>query len=52
MSSGAATRLAVLFDADNESASLAKELLEEVAKYGVATIKRVYGDWTTAHLVG
>ncbi len=45
-------RLAVLIDADNASASVVKELLEEVAKYGTATIKRAYGDWTTQNLVG
>jgi uncharacterized LabA/DUF88 family protein len=42
----------VLIDADNASASVAKELLEEVAKYGTATVKRAYGDWTTQNLVG
>nr|WP_263390687.1 NYN domain-containing protein [Pseudomonas caricapapayae] len=31
---------------------MAKELLEEVAKYGTATVKRAYGDWTTQHLTG
>ena len=46
------TRLAVLIDADNASASVARELLEEVAKYGTATIKRAFGDWTTQNLVG
>jgi len=46
------TRLAVLIDADNASATVVKELLEEVAKYGTATIKRAYGDWTTQNLVG
>ncbi|MRD46615.1 NYN domain-containing protein [Caenimonas koreensis DSM 17982] len=45
-------RLAVLIDADNASASVVKELLEEVAKYGVATVKRAFGDWTTQNLVG
>lgn len=45
-------RLAVLIDADNASASVAKELLEEVAKYGIATVKRAFGDWTTQNLVG
>jgi hypothetical protein len=44
------TRLAVLIDADNATASLATELLEEVAKYGTPTIKRAYGDWTTPQL--
>jgi uncharacterized LabA/DUF88 family protein len=47
-----ATRLAVLIDCDNTTASLTKELLDEVAKYGTPTIKRAYGDWTTQHLVG
>jgi hypothetical protein len=46
------TRLAVLIDADNASAAVAKELLEEVAKYGTATVKRAFGDWTTQNLVG
>ncbi|KPA87697.1 hypothetical protein PF66_05648 [Pseudomonas asplenii] len=45
-------RLAVLIDADNASATVVKELLEEVAKYGTATIKRAYGDWTTPNLIG
>ena len=47
-----ATRLAVLIDSDNATASLTTELLEEIAKYGTPTIKRAYGDWTTQHLVG
>ena len=46
-----ATRLAVLIDSDNITASLATELLEEIAKYGTPTIKRAYGDWTTQSLV-
>jgi hypothetical protein len=45
-------RLAVLIDADNASAAVVKELLEEAAKYGTATVKRAYGDWTTQNLVG
>ena len=44
------TKLAVLIDADNAQASLVAELLEEVAKFGVASIKRAYGDWTTTNL--
>jgi len=47
-----ATRLAVLIDSDNTTASVATELLEEIAKYGTPTIKRAYGDWTTQQLVG
>jgi hypothetical protein len=45
-----ATRLAVLIDADNSTASVTKELLEEVATYGTPTVKRAYGDWTTPNL--
>lgn len=36
------TRLAVLIDSDNTTASLTTELLEEIAKYGTPTIKRAY----------
>lgn len=45
-------RLAVLIDADNASSAVVQELLEEVAKYGTATVKRAYGDWTTTNLTG
>ena len=43
-------RIAVLIDADNTSPKHAEALLEEVAKYGVPTVKRAYGDWTDKHL--
>ena len=52
MATNETLRLAVLIDADNASAAVVKELLEEVAKYGTPTIKRAYGDWTTQNLVG
>ncbi|MFT3907678.1 MAG: NYN domain-containing protein [Steroidobacteraceae bacterium] len=42
--------LAVLIDADNASAATIKKLLDEVAKYGVASVKRIYGDWTKPNL--
>ena len=45
-------RLAVLIDADNISAKVAKDLFEELAGYGTLTVKRAYGDWTTTHLNG
>jgi hypothetical protein len=45
-------RLAVLIDADNTSPRHAEALLEEVAKYGVPTVRRAYGDWTDSHLSG
>lgn len=44
--------LAVLIDADNAQASVITELLAEVARYGTATVKRAYGDWTTPNLAG
>jgi hypothetical protein len=40
-------RLAVLIDADNAQASMIEGLLAEVAKYGVASVKRIYGDFTS-----
>ena len=45
------SRIAVLIDADNTSASHAGALLQELARYGVPTVKRAYGDWTTQQLV-
>lgn len=43
-------KLSVLIDADNTQPSIAEGLLAEVAKYGVASVKRIYGDWTTTKL--
>lgn len=51
-------KLAVLIDADNIPYSNVKGMLNEIAKFGIPTIKRIYGDWTkptvsaneTAHL--
>ena len=45
-------RLAVLIDADNAQPSITEGLLSEVAKYGIASVKRIYGDWTTPSLTG
>lgn len=42
--------LAVLIDADNAHPSIIDGLLTEIAKYGVASVKRIYGDWTTPQL--
>ncbi len=44
--------LAVLIDGDNIPSKKVKEMLEEIAKYGNATIKRIYGDWTKPNLAG
>ncbi|GAB6039986.1 NYN domain-containing protein [Endothiovibrio diazotrophicus] len=43
-------KLAVLIDADNISASMCEPLIQEIANYGVASVKRAYGDWTTNQL--
>jgi NYN domain len=45
-------RLAVLIDADNAQPSITEGLLAEVAKYGIAHVKRAYGDWTAPNLRG
>ena len=45
-------KLEVLIDADNAQASIIHELLSEVSRYGTASVKRAYGDWTTTNLKG
>jgi uncharacterized LabA/DUF88 family protein len=42
--------LAVLIDGDNVPSAFVKEMMEEIAKYGNPTIKRIYGDWTKPNL--
>ena len=43
-------RLAVLIDGDNVQASQIEFVMKEVVKYGIVTIRRIYGDWTTPQL--
>jgi len=43
-------KLAVLIDADNAQPSIIEGLLSEIAKYGTASVKRIYGDWTLPNL--
>ncbi len=43
-------RLAVLIDADNAQASIIEGILSEIAKFGTATARRIYGDWTEPQL--
>ncbi|MBF0225373.1 MAG: NYN domain-containing protein [Desulfobacterales bacterium] len=43
-------KLAVLIDADNAQPSIIEGLLTEIAKYGTANVKRIYGDWTVPDL--
>lgn len=45
-------KLAVLIDADNVPYTNVKEMLDEIAKYGNATIKRIYADWTKPTVSG
>lgn len=45
-------RYAVLIDADNVAAKYTKNILDELSIYGIATYKRVYGDWTRTSLAG
>jgi len=40
-------RLAVLIDADNASPAVIEGLLAEIARFGVASVRRLYGDWTS-----
>jgi uncharacterized LabA/DUF88 family protein len=42
--------LAILIDADNANPAIVKGLIDEVAKFGRATVRRIYGDWTTPNL--
>lgn len=44
--------IAVLIDGDNAQPKLMKEIIEEVSKYGKATIRRIYGDWTSQQMNG
>ena len=43
-------RLAVLIDADNAQPAVIEGLLAEIAKYGVASVKRIYGDFTSTRM--
>ena len=45
-------KLAVLIDADNAQPAIVDSLLSEIANYGVASVKRIYGDWTAPNLKG
>ncbi|MFA5627671.1 MAG: NYN domain-containing protein [Thiohalomonadaceae bacterium] len=45
-------KLAILIDADNAQPSIVEGLLAEIANYGTANVKRIYGDWTGPALKG
>ncbi len=52
MKNNSELRLAVLIDAENVPHSNVKGIIEEIAKYGIPTIKRIYGDWTKPNVSG
>lgn len=52
MPNGDNRKLAVLIDADNAQPAIVEGLLVEIAKYGTASVKRIYGDWTLPNLGG
>ena len=45
-----ARSLAVLVDGDNAQATLLGPMLAEAAKHGIVTVRRIYGDWTSAQM--
>lgn len=45
-------KLAVLIDADNAQSAVLQQLLARISTLGVATVKRIYGDWTTQNMNG
>ncbi len=45
-------RMAILIDGDNAQPSLISNMLAESSKYGLAVIRRIYGDWTTSNMNG
>ncbi|MDP2917635.1 MAG: NYN domain-containing protein [Dehalococcoidia bacterium] len=44
------TRIAMLIDGDNAQPTLLGEMIAEAGKYGLVTIRRIYGDWTTTNM--
>ena len=45
-------KVALLIDGDNAQPSLVNQILAEAGKYGLVTIRRIYGDWTTTSMSG
>ncbi len=43
-------RIAILIDGDNAQASLIEQIVVESSRYGNATIRRIYGDWTSSSM--
>jgi hypothetical protein len=45
-------KVALLIDGDNAQPTLIGQILTEAGKYGLVTIRRIYGDWTTVNMSG
>lgn len=45
-------RIAMLIDGDNAQPAMIEKMLAETTKYGLITIRRIYGDWTAANMSG
>lgn len=43
-------RIAILIDGDNAQSSLIEQIVVEAGRFGNATIRRIYGDWTTSNM--
>ena len=43
-------KIAILIDGDNAQANLLSQTLVEAGKYGLVTVRRIYGDWTTSSM--
>jgi uncharacterized LabA/DUF88 family protein len=44
------SKIAILIDGDNAQANLLPQMLVEAGKYGLVTVRRIYGDWTTSNM--
>ncbi|MBB3525922.1 hypothetical protein FHX03_005294 [Rhizobium sp. BK456] len=49
---GTSDTLALLIDGDTASPKIVSGLLAEIATYGTASVRRIYGDWTKPNLNG
>jgi hypothetical protein len=49
-SSKSRNKIAILIDGDNAQANLLPQMLVEAGKYGLVTVRRIYGDWTTPNM--
>ena len=43
-------KIAILIDDDNAECSLTSEFIAETSRYGIVTVKRIYGDWTSPQM--